>query len=78
MAEYWLYWYNVNKGQDEENPHYRFLSNKKMNKKELRYFFDHINQYNLQIDRNDGSVWEHKQIKFNKDRVVYRQLKFWY
>lgn len=49
-----------------------------MNKKELRYFFDHINQYSLQIDRNDGSVWEHKQIKFNKDRVVYRQLKFWY
>lgn len=78
MAEYWIYWYNANKGQDEDNPQYRFLSNKKMNKKELRYFFDNMSQYKYEIDGKDGSVWSHKEIKFNKDKVVFKQLKFWY
>lgn len=78
MAEYWIYWYNANKGPDEENPQYRFLSHKKMNKKELRFFFDKIAEYKMQIDRKDGCVWEHKEIKFNKNKVVFKQLKFWY
>ena len=78
VPEYWLYWYNANKKQDDDNPHYRFLSHKRMNKKETKYFLDNIHQYIMDIDRKDGNVWSHKEIKFNKEKVVFRQLKFWY
>jgi len=78
VAEHWIYWYNINKGQDEENPQYRFLSNKKMNKKELRFFYDNIFQYKEEINGSDGIVWSHKDIEFNKSKVVFKQLKFWY
>ena len=78
IAEYWVYWYNENKGADEENPQYRFLSNKKMNKKELRFFFDNVDQYNAEVNEDYGTVWSNKEIGFNKDRVVFKQLKLWY
>lgn len=78
IPEYWVYWYNPNKGPDEENPKYRFLSNKKMNKKEIKFFYDIINSYASAIDNKDGNVWHHKKIGFSKDKVVFKQLKFWY
>ena len=78
VPEYWLYWYNPNKGQDDDNPHYRFLSNKKMNKKELKLFYDILNTYICKIERKDGNVWHHKEIGFSKDKVVFKQLKLWY
>lgn len=78
VPEYWLYWYNPNKGADDENPHYRFLSNKKMNKKELKLFYDILNMYVCKIERKDGNVWHHKEIGFTKDKVVFKQLKLWY
>jgi hypothetical protein len=78
IAEYWLYWYNPNKGTDEENPQYRFLSNKKMNKKEVRLFYDNLTSYSSVIKNKDGDVWQHKNIGFSINKVVFKQLKFWY
>jgi len=78
IPEYWIYWYNPNKGQDEENPQYRFLSSKKMNKKEVRFFYDILTSYISIIMNKDGDVWQHKDIGFNKNKVVFKQLKLWY
>jgi hypothetical protein len=78
IPEYWLYWYNPNKGANEENPQYRFLSNKKMNKKEVRFFYDVLTSYEPIITNKDGNVWHHKDIKFSKNKVVFKQLKLWY
>lgn len=78
ITEYWLYWYNANKGADEENPQYRFLSSKKMNKKEMAFFMSNLSLYNRDIDSNDGCVWTNKQLGFNKEKVVFKQLKLWY
>lgn len=78
IPEYWMYWYNANKGTDDENPQYRFLSNKKMNKKELRFFYDNIKFYKIEIDGKDGTVWSNTEIGFEKNKVVFKQLKFWY
>lgn len=78
IPEYWIYWYNPNKGQDEENPQYRFLSSKKMNKKEVRFFYDILTSYEPVVTNKDGNVWHHKDIGFCKKKVVFRQLKLWY
>lgn len=78
IPEYWIYWYNPNKGPDIENPQYRFLSNKKMNKKEVRLFYDILTSYIPVIHNKDGNVWHHKDIGFSKNKVVFKQLKFWY
>jgi hypothetical protein len=68
-SEYHLYWYNKNKGIDPDDINYKNLSYKKMNNKEIRFFQSIVNQYNLDLDYEDGKIWSHKQIGFNKDKV---------
>lgn len=70
---YHIYWFNANKGVCEDFPIYKCMSNKRMNRKELRYFFDIIREYDQKIDSIDGSIWEHKEIGFDKDKVRNRQ-----
>jgi hypothetical protein len=69
-GEYHLYWYNKNKGVDPDDTHYKNLSYKRMNNKEIRFFHSTMNQYNLDIDSEDGKIWSHKEIGFNKDKVI--------
>ena len=67
--EHHLYWVNLNKGVDEETMRYKHLSNKKMNSKELQFFYDNIHNYNEEIQQDSGSVWEHKTLGFDKELV---------
>ena len=67
--EYHLYWYNKNAGNNPEHPEYIMISHKKMGKKELRFFRSIIDQYKRCNECEDGVVWEHKELGFNKKRV---------
>lgn len=69
-----LYWYNRNSCFDLELGKYQNMSFKKMNKKELKLFSSIIDQYIKTIDDEDGCVWEHKEIGFNKELVKTYQL----
>lgn len=72
--EYFLYWFNANRGIDLELMQYKFLSYKKMNKKEVRLFYDIITFYVSAINTKDGNVWHHKDIGFDKEKVRINQL----
>jgi hypothetical protein len=75
-SEFHLYWYNPNRGVDEETYMYKNLSFKKMNKKEVRLFYDNLTLYICSVNGKDGNVWHHKDIGFNKESVRLRiQLK---
>ncbi len=69
-----LYWYNKNSSFDLELGKYQNMSFKKMNKKELKLFESIIDQYIKTVDYEDGCVWEHKEIGFNKELVKTYQL----
>lgn len=73
-AEYYLYWFNKNAGVDPESLRYKNISNKRMGKKEIVYFYSIINQYSEQNCDDSGCVWEHKEIGFNKGLVRITQL----
>jgi hypothetical protein len=45
-----------------------------MGKAELRYFLINSHHYNENDFGDDGCVWEHKEIGFNKDQVQVTQL----
>lgn len=74
--EYFLYWFNINSGIDSELMKYKFLSYKKMNKKEVRLFYDILTSYVCAIESKDGNVWHHKDIGFDKEKVKINQLSF--
>lgn len=73
-AEYYVYWFNENRGIDEESMRYKHLSNKKMGKKEIRFFTNTIDDYELKINSEEGSIWENKKIIFEKDKVINIQF----
>lgn len=75
-SEYHLYWHNENAGIDPESMRYKCISNKKMGKKEIKYFSSIIKDYRAEIDSFDGTVWVHKQIGFDKSKVVDTQMSF--
>ena len=68
-TEYHLYWYNKHAGQNMEHPAYMMLSHKKMGKKEYRMFLNNLDQYVKCNECNDGCVWEHRNLRFNKEKV---------
>lgn len=74
-SEMHLYWYNRNSSYEIELGSYHSLSFKKMNKKELNLFYSIIDDYSIEIDRKDGTVWHHKKIGFNKELVKSYQLR---
>jgi len=77
IPEYWIYWYNPNKGIDNESMKYKCLSSKKMGKNEIKYFSSIINDYRADIDSDDGVVWINKSIGFNKSNVLITQMILW-
>lgn len=74
--EYHLYWYNRNSGVDIEFLRYKNMSNKKMNKKELKLFFSTISQYKESINDENGCVWEHIELGFDKSLVKLEPTLF--
>jgi hypothetical protein len=73
-SEYYLYWFNKNAGVDVDTMRYKNMSNKKMGKGEVRFFLSISNLYELNDFGDDGCVWHHKEIGFNKDQVLISQL----
>lgn len=47
-----------------------------MGKSELRFFYNNVHHYNENSFGDDGSVWEHKSIGFDKSLVKITQLSF--
>ena len=74
-SEYHLYWYNAKKGIYNDLHRYQCLSHKLLNKKEMRLFLDSQNVYNKEIDSEDGIIWVHKEIGFDKRKVLIDQYK---
>lgn len=74
IPEYWIYWYNHNKGIDNESMKYKCLSNKKMGKNEIKYFNSIINDYRVEINSSDGNVWVNSKIGFSKEKVRINQI----
>ncbi len=68
-SEYHIYWYNKNKGLDKEIGMYKCLEVKKMNKKEVRLFYDKLTSYSKVVNNKYGDVWQHKYIGFDKTLV---------
>lgn len=73
-SEYYLYWFNKNAGIDPEIMIYKNISCKKIGKSELRYFLINSDHYNKIDFGDDGCIWEHKEIGFNKGLVKITQL----
>lgn len=74
-TEFHLYWYNRNSSYEIEFGSYHSMSFKKMNKKELALFHSIMHNYSIEIDGQDGTVWHHREIGFNKELVKSYQLK---
>ena len=74
-SEYHLYWYNAKKGIYNDLHRYQCLSHKLLNKKEMKLFLDNQDIYNKEIDSNDGIIWVHKEIGFDKRKVLIEQYK---
>jgi len=74
-SEYHLYWYNAKKGIYNDLHRYQCLSHKLLNKKEMRLFLDNQNVYNKEIDSDDGIIWVHKEIGFDKRKVLIEQYR---
>jgi hypothetical protein len=74
-SEYHLYWYNRNKKIDDDLMRYRCLSSKKMNKKEVRTFFEKRDLYFVDLSNKYGDIYVNKKIGFYKGLVKFtRQL----
>jgi len=71
--EYHLYWYNENKMWEDTSMIYKNLSAKKLGKKELKYFFDNQDIFVEVKTNKHGTVWEHKDIGFDKSKVQRNQ-----
>lgn len=74
-SEYHLYWYNAKKGIYNDLHRYQFLSHKLLNKKEMRLFLDMQEKYTKEINSEDGILWVHKEIGFDKNKVIIDQYK---
>lgn len=74
-SEYHLYWYNAKKGIYNDLHRYQCLSHKLLNKKEMRLFLDNQNVYNKEVDSDDGIIWVHKEIGFDKRKVLIEQYR---
>jgi len=74
-SEYHLYWYNAKKGVYNDLHRYQCLSHKVLNKKEMMLFLDNLSVYNKEIDSEDGVIWSHKEIGFDKNKVLINQYK---
>ena len=74
VTEYHLYWYNSNKNSFEEGYGYTRMSYKKMNKKELSFFRDVSEKYELVLENEHGCVWENKYLGFDKSKVILSQF----
>jgi hypothetical protein len=72
-TEYYLYWYNENKKWEDAEIMYKNLSTKKLGKKELQFFFDNQHIFVEVKNNKSGSVWEHKEIGFDKKKVRRNQ-----
>lgn len=73
-SEYYLYWFNKNAGIDTESMRYKNMSSKKIGRSEIKYFLSIIESYQLNDFGEDGCIWHHKQIGFDKSQVVISQL----
>jgi len=76
--EYHLYWYNKNSGLDPEFFKYKNMSNKKMNRSEIKFFNSLKDSYLEVLKDNNGSIWEHKELGFNKNMVKVEPTLFDY
>lgn len=74
VTEYHLYWYNKNKGTFEEHANYTRMSYKKMNKKEVKFFFSIEDKYKLVLENEHGCIWNHKELGFDKSKVMLSQF----
>lgn len=74
-SEYHLYWHNKN-AKVEVDDLYVNMSNKLMNPKEVKFFKSIINQYNVDIESEDGFIWSNKQIGFDKSLVKKKPTLF--
>ena len=74
VTEYHLYWYNKNKGTFEEHANYTRMSYKKMNKKEVKFFFSIEDKYSLVLENEHGCIWNHKELGFDKSKVMLSQF----
>ena len=72
-TEYHLYWYNAKKGIYNDFHRYQCLSHKLLNKREMKLFLQILNQYNKEIDSEDGIIWVNKEIGFDKSKVIISQ-----
>jgi hypothetical protein len=75
-TEYHVYWVNENRGENEDLEGFKNLSNRKLNKNELKFFFNNIHLYELKEDNKYGCIWENKKIGFDKNKVIISQLSF--
>lgn len=74
VTEYHLYWYNKNKGAFEEHDRYTRMSYKKMNKKEIKFFFSLEDDYDMVLENEYGCIWNHIELGFDKERVMLSQF----
>jgi len=73
-SEYYIYWFNRNAGVDPDFMKYKNMSNKKMSRTEVSFFKSIESSYNKVDYGEDGIIWEHKDIGFNKSLVVVSQI----
>jgi len=74
VTEYHLYWYNKNKGGFEEHDNYTRMSYKKMNKKEVKFFFSLEDKYTTVLENEHGCIWNNKSLGFDKTKVILSQF----
>lgn len=74
-VEYHIYWYNSKNPMFKDSPRYKFLSYKLMNKKELKYFEDILEEYTEMVNNKYGIVWENKKLGFDKTLVKNNQIR---
>lgn len=73
-TEYHLYWYNKNKGTFEEDDGYVKMSYKKMNKKEIKFFFSLEYNYEIVLENQHGLIYNNKSLGFDKSKVLLSQF----
>lgn len=50
------------------------MSYKKMNKKEVKFFFSIEDKYSLVLENEHGCIWNHKELGFDKSKVMLSQF----
>ena len=75
VPQYHIYWYNSKKQIFQDDPKYKCLSYKEMNKKERKYFRSVLGEYKEVSNSRDGIIWENKKLGFDKTLVIVSQLK---